>query len=80
MRTTVTIDDKLYAEAAEFSNIKDKSKLINFALDSYIKKMAARRLVALGGTMPDLVVPGRGSDAGYEVGDRPAQKVAESPE
>ena len=60
MRTTVTLDDELIAAATEFSGIKDKSKLINFALDAYTKTMAARRLAALGGTMPDFDIPGRG--------------------
>jgi Arc/MetJ family transcription regulator len=61
MRTTVTLDDDLVADAATYSGIDDKSKLINLALDSYVKRMAAKRLVALGGTMPDLVVPARNS-------------------
>lgn len=60
VRTTVTIDDDLLAKAAEFSGIADKSKLINFTLDAYIRKMAARRLIALGGSMPDFDIPGRG--------------------
>lgn len=61
MRTTVTLDDGLVADAATYSGIDDKSKLINLALDHYVKRMAAKRLVALGGTMPDLVVPARNS-------------------
>lgn len=61
MRTTVTLDDDLMADAAIYSGIDDKSKLINLALDSYVKRMAALRLAALGGTMPDLVVPARKS-------------------
>jgi Arc/MetJ family transcription regulator len=61
MRTTVTLDDDLVADAATYSGIDDKSKLINHALDHYVKRMAAKRLVALGGTMPDLVVPARNS-------------------
>lgn len=59
MRTTVTLDDDLIADAATYSGIHDKSKLINHALDAYVKRMAAKRLVALGGSMPDLVVPAR---------------------
>ncbi len=59
MRTTVTLDDDLIADASVYSGIADKSKLINLALDHYIKRMAAKRLVALGGTMPDLEVPAR---------------------
>lgn len=61
MRTTVTLDDDLIADASAYSGLDDKSKLINLALDSYVKRMAARRLIALGGTMPDLVVPARNS-------------------
>jgi Arc/MetJ family transcription regulator len=61
MRTTVTLDDDLVADAATYSGIDDKSKLINLALDHYVKHMAAKRLVALGGTMPDLVIPARNS-------------------
>lgn len=49
------------ADAATYSGVDDKSKLINHALDYYVKRMAAKRLVALGGTMPDLVVPARNS-------------------
>lgn len=59
MRTTITIDDDLMADAATYSGIKDRSKLIQLALDSYVKRMAAKRLLALGGTMPDLELPDR---------------------
>ncbi len=55
----MTLDDDLMADAADYSGVTDRSKLINLALDQYIKRMAAKRLVALGGTMPDLEVPGR---------------------
>lgn len=65
MRTTVTIDDELVAAAAEFSGIGDKSRLINFVLDAYTKKMAANRLAALGGSMPDFDIPGRGGMGTY---------------
>lgn len=47
------------ADAAVYSGISDKSKIINLALEHYIRRMAAKRLVALGGTMPDLEVPAR---------------------
>lgn len=57
----MTLDDDLIADASAYSGLDDKSKLINLALDSYVKRMAARRLIALGGTMPDLVVPARNS-------------------
>lgn len=61
MRTTLTLDDDLMSDAATYSGLADKSKIVNLALDHYIKWMAGRRLAALGGTMPDLVVPARNS-------------------
>lgn len=79
MRTTVTIDDELVAAAAEFSGIPDKSKLINYTLDAYIKKMAARRLAALGGTMPDFNIPGRGGVGTYCLEEIKSAHVAETP-
>ncbi len=80
MRTTVTIDDELVASAAEFSGITDKSKLINFTLDAYIKKMAARRLAALGGSMPDFDIPGRGGVGSYRTDWSETSKVADAPQ
>jgi len=61
MRTTLNLDDELIADAATYSGITDKGKLVHMALDFYVKRTAARRLVALGGTMPDLVIPPRNS-------------------
>lgn len=80
VRTTVTIDDELVAKAAEFSGIADKSKLINFTLDAYIKKMAARRLIALGGSMPDFDIPGRGGLGTIRHDWNETSKVADVPQ
>ncbi|GAB2473942.1 type II toxin-antitoxin system VapB family antitoxin [Jatrophihabitans fulvus] len=57
MRTTVTLDDDLLARAREITGTQENSALINEALRSVVAADAARRLIALGGTMPDLVVP-----------------------
>lgn len=73
MRTTVTLDDDLVADAAAYSGIDDKSKLINLALTDYIRRSAAKRLAALGGTMPDLEVPARNSS---RLDDSPAREAA----
>ena len=59
MRTTINLDDSLIASAAEFSGIKDNSKLVHFVLETYVRKMSAKRLASLGGSMPDFVVPSR---------------------
>lgn len=77
MRTTITIDDDLIAAAADFSGIAENSKLINFVLDAYVKRMAARRLAALGGTMPGLEIAsraGRDSHVEYSI---PSTMVAD---
>lgn len=54
MRTTVTIDDELLAQAKESSGITETSDLVREALKRLIRRDAALRLIALGGTMPDL--------------------------
>jgi len=47
-------------------------------LDSYAKQMAAKRLAALGGTMPDFDIPGRGGMGTYRTDwHEPTAKVAE---
>ncbi len=80
MRTTVTIDDDLLAAAADFSGIDEKSKLLNFVLDAYVKRMAARRLAALGGTMPDFDIALRDSRVSYfSDSPIPSSRVADEP-
>lgn len=80
MRTTVTLDDDLLASAADFSGIDEKSKLLNFVLDAYVKRMAARRLAALGGSMPDFDIATRDSRVTYYPdASITSSKVAEEP-
>jgi Arc/MetJ family transcription regulator len=67
MRTTVTLDDDLLAEAIECSGIKEKSKLINVALRELIHRERAARFLALEGTMPDLDY----TDRSYRSGRNP---------
>ena len=54
MRTTITLDDELLRTAQEFTGVAEKTALIREALKSLIQREAARRLAALGGTMPEL--------------------------
>jgi Arc/MetJ family transcription regulator len=54
MRTTITIDDELLADAQEYTGITDRTELIREALKRMVRREAALRLIALGGTMPDL--------------------------
>ena len=54
MRSTVTLDDDLIAEANEMLGPMDRSALLNTALKALIAREAARRLAKLAGTEPDL--------------------------
>jgi len=54
MRTTVTLDDELLADAEFYTGIKEKSALIRHALKTLVEREAARRLARLGGSEPDL--------------------------
>jgi Arc/MetJ family transcription regulator len=54
MRTTITLDDELVRTAQEITGVQEKTALIREALKSLIQREAARRLAALGGTMPEL--------------------------
>jgi Arc/MetJ family transcription regulator len=55
MRTTVTIDDELYAKALEMADPgMDKADLFREAVKTFVYVQAAKRLAALGGATPDM--------------------------
>jgi Arc/MetJ family transcription regulator len=54
MRTTIALDDELIRQAQQYTGITEKAALIKLALTQLVQREAARRLAALGGTMPDL--------------------------
>ncbi|MGD0736948.1 MAG: type II toxin-antitoxin system VapB family antitoxin [Terracidiphilus sp.] len=54
MRTTIALDDKLIRQAQEYTGVTEKAALVKMALTLLVQREAARRLAALGGTMPDL--------------------------
>jgi len=56
MRTTITIDDKLYKSAmkmADPNTTTTAAELVREAMKTFVQVNAARRLAALGGTIPD---------------------------
>jgi Arc/MetJ family transcription regulator len=53
MRTTIAIDDELFAQAQEYAGVSEKSAVIRTALESYIQREAARRLIQMGGSDPE---------------------------
>jgi len=54
VRTTITLDDDLLAEAQELTGIEEKSALVRAALTALVQRESARRLARLGGSEPDL--------------------------
>jgi Arc/MetJ family transcription regulator len=54
MRTTLILDDALVDQARELTGIDEKTALVRAGLEALIARESARRLAALGGTMPDL--------------------------
>ena len=59
MRTTITLDDDLLAQASMLTGITDRTPLIRESLKAIIARESARRLALLGGSMPDFEVPPR---------------------
>jgi Arc/MetJ family transcription regulator len=54
MRTTVSLDDHLLAEAQRLTGTREKSALLRAALTALIERESARRLARLGGSEPGL--------------------------
>lgn len=64
MRTTVTIDDSLYAKALELADPNmDRSDLFREAIKTFVRVQAAKRLEALGGREPGMKDVPRRRDA-----------------
>jgi Arc/MetJ family transcription regulator len=54
VRTTLSLDDDLLAEAQRLTGMREKSALVREALRALIQRESARRLAQLGGTEPGL--------------------------
>ncbi|CAN7746431.1 type II toxin-antitoxin system VapB family antitoxin [Variovorax sp. LjRoot84] len=55
MRTTVTLDDALYAKALEVADPgMDKADLFREAVETFVRVRAAKRLAALGSSAPSM--------------------------
>lgn len=60
MRTTLTIDDELFAKAVALAEPGiEKSELIRECVKAFIQRQTARRLAALGGLAPDIEITPR---------------------
>ncbi|MDU3783972.1 MAG: type II toxin-antitoxin system VapB family antitoxin [Serratia marcescens] len=55
MRTTVTIDDGLYAQALEMADPDmEKADIFREAMKTFVRVQAAKRLASLGGAAPNM--------------------------
>ncbi|HQU98137.1 MAG TPA: type II toxin-antitoxin system VapB family antitoxin [Nitrosomonas sp.] len=67
MRTTLNIDDDLYAQAVELTGVHEKTALVRESLYALIERESAKRLALLGGSEPDLMpIPRRQPDMAKE--------------
>jgi Arc/MetJ family transcription regulator len=73
MRTTITIDDALYKQALELIDPEmDKADVFREAMRTYVRVQAGKRLMALGGRVPEMPdVPRRGQGARSVKAERP---------
>jgi Arc/MetJ family transcription regulator len=55
MRTTITIDDELFDQAAALAEPgMEKSELLKECVKAFIQRQTSRRLAALGGQVPEI--------------------------
>ena len=60
MRTTLTIDDQLFAKAVSLADPGiEKSELLRECVKAFIQRQSARRLAALGGQAPEIELVAR---------------------
>lgn len=60
MRVTLDINDELYAQALRLAGQDlPPDDLIRESLEAFVRVQAAKRLAALGGTVPECQDPGR---------------------
>jgi len=53
--TTITIDDKLFDKAMEMADPNmDRTDIVREVFKSFIQMQAAKRLIALGGSTPEM--------------------------
>jgi Arc/MetJ family transcription regulator len=50
MRTTFNLKEQLYQEASRVTGVSEKTALIHMGLEALIRREAAKRLAALGGS------------------------------
>jgi Arc/MetJ family transcription regulator len=59
VRTTLVLDDVLFAKARACTRLRGASAVVREALKALVERESARRLARLGGSEPDLAAPPR---------------------
>ncbi|CVI24468.1 conserved hypothetical protein [Agrobacterium fabacearum CFBP 5771] len=63
MRSTINIDDNLMERAKSLTGTKETAALVRQALETLVRVESGKRLIALGGSMPEAEAsPRRRSD------------------
>ncbi|CUX65952.1 MULTISPECIES: type II toxin-antitoxin system VapB family antitoxin [Agrobacterium] len=53
MRSTINLDDKLMERAKSLTGTKETAALVRQALETLVRVESGKRLIALGGSMPE---------------------------
>ncbi len=53
MRSTISLDDKLMERAKALTGTKETAALVRQAMEALVRVESGKRLIALGGSMPD---------------------------
>ena len=53
MRSTINLDDNLLERAKFLTGTKETAALVRLALETLVRVESGKRLIALGGSMPD---------------------------
>ena len=62
MRTTITLDDKLVEDLREDTGITELSALVRTAMLEMRQRLAARAIIAMGGSEPNAWAPNEGDE------------------
>ena len=64
MRSTINLDDNLMERARSLTGTKETAALVRQALETLVRVESGKRLLALGGSLPDAeAAPRRRSEA-----------------
>ncbi|MBN9149768.1 MULTISPECIES: type II toxin-antitoxin system VapB family antitoxin [unclassified Nitrobacter] len=53
MRSTINLDDRLMEKARSLTGIKETAAIVRQALETLVRVETGKRLIVLGGTMPE---------------------------